>query len=137
MQVLNHGLVLKIICGGIEFNRNAWLKPYIDMNTKLRKKVKSNFEKDFFKLMNNAVFGKATENVRKYRNMKLVTTERRRNYLVSEPNYHTTKFFEESPFVTEMRKSQILMNKSYLGLSILDLSKTVIYEFWYDYGKIW
>ena len=65
--------------------------------------------------------------------MKLVTTERRRNYLVSEPNYHTTKFFEESPFVTEIRKSQILMNKSYLGLSILDLSKTVMYEFWCDY----
>ena len=67
--------------------------------------------------------------------MKLVTIERRRNYLVSEPNYHTTKFLEESPFVTEIRKSQILMNKSYLGLSILDLSKTVIYEFLYDYVK--
>ena len=106
------------------------------MNTKLRKKAKNNFEKDFFKLMNNAVFGKTMENVRKHRNIKLVTTERRRNYLVSEPNYHTTKFFTENLLAIEMRKTQILMNKPvYLGLSILDLSKTVMYEFWYDYVK--
>ena len=86
--------------------------------------------------MNNAVFGKTIENVRKYRNIKLVTTERRRNYLVSEPNYHTTKFFTENLLAIEMRKTQILMNKPvYLGLSILDLSKTVMYEFWYDYVK--
>ena len=69
--------------------------------------------------------------------MKYVTTERRRNYLVSEPNYHTTKFFTENLLETEMRKSQILLNKPvYLGLSILDLSKTVMYEFWYDYVKL-
>ena len=86
------------------------------MNTKLRQKAKNNFEKDFFKLMNNAVFGKTMENVRKHRNIKLVTTERRRNYLVSEPNFHTKKF---------------LMNKLvYLGLSIFHLGKTVMYEFW-------
>ena len=70
----------------IKFNQTPWLKPYIDMNTKLRKKVKTNFEKDFFKLMNNAVFWKTMKNVRKHRNVKLVTTETRRNYLVSEPN---------------------------------------------------
>ena len=75
----------------IKFNQNAWLKPYIDMNTKLRQKAKNNFEKDFFKLISDAVFGKTMENVGKHRNIKLVTTERRRNYLVSEPNYHTTK----------------------------------------------
>ena len=70
-------------------------------------------------------------NMRKYRTSKLVTTERRRNYLVSEPNFHTTKFFTENLLATEMRKTQILMNKPvYLGLSILDLSKTVMYEFW-------
>ena len=63
------------------------------MNTKLRKKAKNNFEKDFFKLMNNAVFGKTVENVRKHKDIELVKTEKRRNYLVSEPNYHTTKFF--------------------------------------------
>ena len=92
-QALNHGLVLKKVHRVIKFNQNAWLKPYIDMNTKLRQKAKNNFEKDFFKLISDAVFGKTMENVGKHRNIKLVTTERRRNYLVSEPNYHTTKFF--------------------------------------------
>ena len=101
------------------------------MNTKRRQKAKNNFEKEFLKLMNNAVFGNTMENVRKYRDIKLVTTERRRNYLVSEPNYHTTKFFTENLLATEMKKTQILMNKPvYLGLSILDISKTVMYEFW-------
>ena len=93
-QALNHGLVLKKVHRVIKFNQNAWLKPYIDMNTKLRQKAKNNFEKDFFKLMNNAVFGKTMENVRKHRNIKLVKTESR-NYLVSEPNYHTTKFSQK------------------------------------------
>ena len=108
------------------------------MNTKLRQKAKNNFENDFFKLMNNAVFWKAIENVRKDRNIKLLTTERRTHYLVSEPNYHTTTFFTENLLATEieMRKAQILMNKpDYLGLSILDLGKTVMYQFWYDYVK--
>ena len=83
--------------------------------------------------MNNAVFGKTMENVRKHRNIILVATEKRRNYLVSEPNYHTTKFFTETLVAIEMRKTQILLNKPvYLGLSILDLSKT---EFCYDYVK--
>ena len=86
--------------------------------------------------MNNAVFVKTMENVRKHRNIKLVTTERRRNYLASEPNYHTTKFFTENLLAIEMKKTQITMNKPvYLGLSILDLSKTVMYEFRYNYVK--
>ena len=86
--------------------------------------------------MNNAVFVKTMENVIKYRDVKLVTAERRRNYLVSEPNYHTTKFFTENLLAIEMKKTEILMNKPvYLGLSILELSKILMYEFWYDYVK--
>ena len=86
---LNHRLILKKVHKVIKFNQTTWLKPYIDMNTKLRQKAKNNFEKDFFKLTNNPVFGKPIEKayVRKHKNIKLVTTERRRNYLVSEPYY--------------------------------------------------
>ena len=95
-QALNHRLVFKKVHRVIKFNQNAWLKPYIDMNTDLRKKAKNDFEKDFFKLMNNAVFGKTMENVRKHRDIKLAITERRRKYLVPGPNYHTTKSFTEN-----------------------------------------
>ena len=87
--------------------------------------------------MNNVVFGKTVENVRKHRHIKLATTQRRRNYLVSEPNYHTTKFFTETLLAIEMKKTEILMNKPvYLGLSILELSKILMYEFWYNYVKL-
>ena len=88
----------------IRLNQNAWLKPCIDMNTNLRKKANNDFEKDFFKTMNNAVFGKTMGNGRKHRDIKLVTTERRRNYLVSETHYHTTKCFTENLFSIEMKK---------------------------------
>ena len=138
-QALNHGLILKKVHRVIKLNQKAWPKPYIDMNTKLRQKVKNNFEQYFFKPMNNAVFGKTMENVRKHRNIKLVTKERRRNYLVSEPNYHTTKYLAKELLATEIRKTQIIVNKPvyliYLGLSVLDLRKTVISKFWYDYVK--
>ena len=120
----------------IKFNQKVCLKLYIDMNTRIRQKAK-NKEKDFFKLTNNAIFRKTMENMRKHINIKLVTTEGRRNYLVSEPNYHTWKFFTETLLSIEMRKTQIVINKSvYLGLSILDLSKIVMNEFWYDYVKL-
>ena len=106
------------------------------MNIKLRQKAKNNFEKDFFKLMNNTVFGKPMENVREHRNIKLAGTNKRRNYLVSEPNYHTTKLFTEILLWIEFRKTEILMNNPvFLGLSILYLSITAMYEFWYDYVK--
>ena len=86
--------------------------------------------------MNNAVFGKTMENVRKNRDIKLVTTERRRNYLVIEPNYYTAKLFTKNLLAIEMKKTQITINKLvYLGLLILDLNKTVMYDFWYDYLK--
>ena len=106
------------------------------MNTKLRKEAKNNYEKDFFKLINNSVFGKIMENVGKRRDIKLVTTEEKRIKLVSEPNYHTTKQFSENLLAIEMKKAKVKMNKPvYLGMSILDISKTLIYEFWYDYIK--
>ena len=118
-QALNHGLILKKVHRVIQFNQEAWLKPYIDMNTELRKKAKNDFEKDFFKLMNNAVFGKTMENVRKHRDIKLVTTDKRRNKLVSEPNYHAMKCFSKNLLAIEMKKTKIKMNKPiYLGLSI-------------------
>ena len=135
-QALDHELILKKVHRVIEFRQEAWLKPYIDMNTKLRTEAKNDFEKDFFKLMTNSVFGKTMENVRNHRDIKLVTTNERRNKLVSEPNYHTTKYFSENLLAIEIRKTKILMNKpGYLGQAILDISKTLMYEFWYDYIK--
>ena len=82
-QASTHSLVLKKVNRGIKLNQNAWLKPYIDMNTNLTKKANNDFKKDFFKLMNNVVFEKNMENVTRNRDIKLVTPERRRNYLVS------------------------------------------------------
>ena len=135
-QALNHGLKLKKIHRIIEFNQEAWLKPYIDMNTELRKAAKNDFEKDLFKLMNNSVFGKTMENIRKHRDIQLVTTDKKRSKLVSEPNYHTINLISEDLSITEMKKTKVKMNKPiYLGLSILEISKTLMYEFWYDYMK--
>ena len=100
------------------------------MNTELKKEVKNDFEKDFFKLMNNSVFGKTMEDVRKHRYIKVVTADKRRNQLVSEPNYHTTKYFSEDLLAIEMKKIKVKMNKPiYLDMSRLDISKILMYEF--------
>ena len=102
------------------------------MNTGLRKH--SSFEN--FNFMNNSIFGKTMENVRKHRDIKLVTTDKRRNQLVSKPNYHTTKWLSENLLAIEMKQTKVKMNKPvYLGLSILEISKTLMYEFWYDHMK--
>ena len=106
------------------------------MNTELRKLVKNDFEKDLFELMNNSVFGKTMENIRKHRDIKLVTTDRKRRKLVSEPNYHIINLISEDLSIIEMKKTKVKMNKPiYLGLSILEISKTLMYEFWYNYMK--
>ena len=110
-QALNNGLKLKKVHRVVKFRQKAWLKPYIDMNVKLRKETKSEFEKDFFKLMNNFVFGKTMENVIKHRDIKLVTVEEKRIKLVSETNYHTTKHFSDNLLVIEMKKTKVKMNK--------------------------
>ena len=104
-QALNHGLKLKKIHRVIEFNQKAWLKPYIDMNTELRKVADNDFEKDFYKLMNNPVCGKTMENIRKHRDIKLVTTDKKRSKLVSEPNYHTINLISEDLSIIEMKKN--------------------------------
>ena len=136
-QALDHGLKLKKVHRVIEFEQEAWLKEYIGVNTELTKKATNDFEKDFFKLMNNAVFGKTMENVRKHRDIKLVKSDKKRNKLVSEPNFHTMKLIDNNLAIIEMKKVKVKMNKPiYLGLSILDISKITIYEFWYDYVKI-
>ena len=102
----------------IKFNQEAWLKPYIDMNTELRKLARNDFEKDLFKLMNNSVFGKTMENIRKHRDIKLVTTDKKINKLVSEQNYHTINLISEDLSIIEMKKTKVKMNKPiYLGLS--------------------
>ena len=107
------------------------------MNTKLRRVGKNDdLEKDFFNVLNNSVFGKAMENVRKHRNIKFVTKNKRKNYLVSQPNYHTTKWFSKFLLAIEMKKVKVKMNKPvYLALLILEISERLIYEFWYDYIK--
>ena len=118
-QALNHGFMLRKVHRVIQFNQEAWLKPYIDMNTELRKQAKTDFEKDFYKLVNNSIFGKTMENVRNHQDVKLITTDKRRNQLVSEPNYHTTKWFLEHLLANELKKTKTKMTKPvYLRFSI-------------------
>ena len=128
-QALKHGLVLERIHKAIEFKQLAWMKEYIDFNTKLRTAATNDFEKDFYKLMNNSVFGKTMENIRKHRNIKLVTTREAYLKLVMKPNFKSGVRFGENLMGCEMGKIKVVMNKPVY----LDLRKTVMYEFHYDY----
>ena len=104
------------------------------MNIELRKNAKNEFEKDFYKLKINSIYGKTVQNDRKHRDIKLVATEYKRNKLASEPNYHSTKCISKDLLVMEMKKTEVKINKPiYLGEAVLDLSKTHMFEFWYDY----
>ena len=104
------------------------------MNTEPRKNAKNEFEKNFFKLKNNSVFGKTMENVRNHRDIKLVTSNKRGKWLVSEPNHHSCKKFSDHLVAIQMKKTRVKKNKPlYLGISILDISKILVYEFWYNY----
>ena len=135
-QALGHGLVLERIHRAIEFKQSAWMKPYIEFNTNLRSKATNDFEKDFFKLMNNSVFGKTMENIRKHTNIKLVTSEDTYLKTVKKPNFKSGVLFGENLMGCEMEKTKVVMNKPvYLGQAILDLSKLIMYEFLYDYMR--
>ena len=136
MQCLSLGMKLKKIHRGIKFIESAFLKPYIDKNTKLRTQAKNNFEKDFFKLMNNSVFGKTMENIRNRVNVKLVNTGEQFKKLTAKPNYESRKIFNENLVSVHMKNTSLTMDKPvYLGMSILDLSKTLMYDFHYKYIK--
>ena len=136
IQCLNLGMKIKRIHKGIKFVESEWMKQYIDMNTKLRAEAKNNFEKDFFKLMNNAVFGKTMENIRNRVNVKLVNNVEKARKLIAKPNYRSCKIFSENLISVHMKKTSLVMNKPvYLGACILDLSKTIMYDFHYNYIK--
>ena len=135
-QGLTHGLILHRIHRVTEFDQSAWMKPYIDFNTQLRTRTTNDFDKDFFKSMNNSVFGKTMKNIRKHRNVKLVTTEEKYLQTVMKPNFKSGVRFGENLMGCEMGKIKVVMKKPvYLGQAIIDLSKIVMYEFHYDYRK--
>ena len=135
-QALAHVLILDRIHRVIEFDQSAWMKPYINFNSQLRTQAHNDFEKHFFTLMNNAIFGKTMENIRKHRNIKLVTNKETYLKTVMKPNFKSGVLFGENLMGCEMGKSKVIMNKPvYLGEAILDLSKIVMYEFHDDYMK--
>ena len=135
-QYLALGMELRHVHRGIKFEESHWLKPYIDMNTALRAKAANEFEKDFFKLMNNSVFGKTMENIRNRKDIKLVSNRDKAIKYAAKPNFHHAKVLSEDLVTIHMKRTSLTFNKPvYLGLSILDLSKTIMYEFHYDYIK--
>ena len=123
-QAIKHGLVLEKIRRAIEFNQSAWMKEFIDFDTKLITEAKNDFEKDFYKLMNNAVFGKTMENIRKHRDIKFVNNEEAYLRAVMKPNFKSGTLFGPNLMGCEMGKVKVVMNKPvFLGQAILDLSK--------------
>ena len=131
---LSLGLKLKKIHRVLEFTQRPWMKKYIDFNTEKRKMAKNSFEKDFFKLMNNSVFGKTMENLRKRSNIKLETDPDHLLKLTRQPMYVSSKIFDENLVGVQMKKERLTLDKpSYVGFSILELSKTLMYDFHYNY----
>ncbi|XP_057290807.1 uncharacterized protein LOC130613487 [Hydractinia symbiolongicarpus] len=133
-EAIKHGLELKQVRRVIRFNKKAWLKGYINHNTRLRTAAKNEFAKDFYKLMNLSVFGKTMENIRNHCNIQLVTKEKKYTKLVRKPNFKGVNRFSKHLLGVEMGKTKVKMNKPvYVGQAILDMSKMVMYEFHYDY----
>ena len=133
---LDLGLKIIKVHRVLEFNQSPWLKQYIDFNTEKRKNAKNAFEKDFFKLMNNSVYGKTMENIRKRVDVRLVTDEKKLLKMTSKPTYVSSKIFNNNLVAVHKIKETITLNKaSYVGMCILDLSKTLMYDFHYNYIK--
>ena len=133
---LDLGLKVTKVHRVLEFNQTPWLKQYIDFNTEKRKNAKNAFEKDFFKLMNNSVFGKTMENIRKRVDVRLVTDEKKLLKLTSKPTYVSSKIFNENLVAVHKIKETLTLNRpAYVGMCILDLSKTLMYDFHYNYIK--
>ena len=130
------GLKLTKIHRALEFNQSPWLKPYINFNTKKRAEAKNSFEKDFFKLMNNSVFGKTMENLRKRQDIRLVTDKEKLSKWASKPSFISSKIFNEDLVAIHKIKPTLKLNRpAYVGMCILDLSKTLMYDFHYNYIK--
>ncbi len=130
------GLKLVKIHRGITFEESCFMRSYIDLNTNMRTKGTTDFEKDFYKLMNNSVFGKTMENVRNRVNVKLVIDEGSLNKLVKKPNFEKVTEFDKNLVAVHMKKTVVKLSKPiYLGMSILDLSKTLMYKFHYNHIK--
>ena len=133
---LDLGLKLKKVHRVLEFNQSPWLMQYIDFNTEKRKDAKNAFEKDFFKLMNNSVFGKTMENIRKRVDVRLITNEKKLLKYSSKPTYVSSKIFNQDLVAVHKIKETLTLNKpAYVGMCILDISKTLMYDFHYNYIK--
>src|SRR6218665_1535597 len=132
----NLGLKIVKIHRGVIFEESAWLKQYIDLNTDLKTRATNDFEKDFFKLVNNSVFGKTMEAIENRVDIKLVTEEKEATKLVAKPSYDRLTIFDENLIAVHMKRTKLFYNKPiYLGMCILDLSKTLMYDFHYNYIK--
>ena len=133
-QYLEEGLILKKVHRGIKFVQSPWMEPYISKNIDWRKEAKNAFEKDFFKLMNNSVFGKTIENIRKRQNVELVDDRIKALKLTSKPNFDRATIFDEHLVAVHMKKTEVYFNKPiFVGQAILDLSKTLMFDFHYNY----